>query len=698
MHIESLSLHGFKGLRGEVKFTSNRVIAIGPVGAGKTSLLQALRILCGLPTALGESNLGRFGIAGGWSAEVSIDGKRFGRSFAPRGDSRMVQGVQTAVANYQALLGSTGLGAVPDVDLGDFLALSGQKRAEMFSGLVGSDSFTLEAAVKQATGVDFSTFAGTVVGNDAEHIRLDYVDCNALVTPSDLCDHVRDMVNQQARGAKEATAVYQNLCASPAVSGEDPAAVQTELGTENQKLGAAQSRKGEANAERDRAQAARNLLQSTDQSISAAEKSIERLRVSAGERRTEAERLEGQIGKLSEGIEPLHKRIEELQNQKGAVIERCEKATHAYSVAQSNSSRARGASGLRSVSDLTPIPVEAVFAMTRHLSVTVPADFDAEQMGKDLVKIIVHPWLEAQAAFMTKAAEEAKAAVETAEAEMNAANVARAEYANELRQAQRQLEQLEDRIRTTRNEAATAASGSARNLEDAAEAERQLEIQRRRRNEMAASTQQTAVTTDIEALDAEIEGLTESIGKIRTRLSAAEKGRQAAGQRERARLEMLIAEAKVKVFKALLERLQAWRDRIMGERMTKVMTPFQKRMNLVFGKESGVALRSVGVGRATVFDFDVIPHNIPVPLENLSAGETALAAAAFLAAMHEFTGSKAKILTMDAEALDRPSLHRLMTAIPSLGFDFAMLTSNRTMPEDVPEGWQVVNCPIGECS
>lgn len=673
MKLTRLALHGLKGFTGSVDITERNVLLVGPVGAGKTAVIQAFRVLAGMPIEIG-SNLHRLSPINSWSAEMEVDGKSLRKSFSDKKNTFACQGVDAVSSRYEQVLASIGL-PCSTPDLGSFLNLSGSDRARYFAALLGGKSFSMAEACKQATSVDPVAFASTVVGADADRCGIRNHKClSQNGTPGELCEILRSALNDSIADERRVRSHFEQLHQEVLPQAED-------LGVLRQQMEASAVRRGEIKAKLDSSQQildARNALQDQiktgEEDVASKKKRREESLEKIATLRTNRDRDALVLGELRAAMEALSADGKVINAQVEALLVEAKQLDEISAMASP--------AALLAARDL----------QTPSLAIAGPyaAEFgcSGQDMQKRLLVEVLRPWLaEVVAADEEKARvaneeaavkrdEAGKVVVQRDElrarfAEMNKRvpplDTAVASYAAEITEIERTIAQLDANI--------PAVDRS--NIEA-----------KRRLNEVV-------VTEDVEAMQAEQKSIAESDAVLKKNIADAEKVTKAAGQRERARADMLAASSLVTVLKALAERLQGWRDASMKQGMAALEAPFLAHLGKVFCRPVRFELQTAGSGRSTVFTFAISDdRDHMVPLEFLSRGQATMMGAAFLRAMLEITQAPAKVLTIETGDLDAPSLNKVLAALPSLGFDLVLLESNRfTGP--APEGWQVMKCPIG---
>lgn len=665
--ITAVSFSNFKDRSGSLALSPLTAL-IGPVGSGKSSIIEMVRLCLGLPTRHGSTGLDALSSTGCWEGSVTIRGHRVGRMQAPGRASLTYDGAVVNATDFKVKLAvATGVGVVPDVDLGEFLAKSGQERAALFGRLLANEQVSMEAAVKGATGMGIAEYVKAETGRDVTSIPW----ASVKGTPSEIVDAVKGLISDLKAKARDCEAHLRELLTKPAPETQDLGMLQGKLGECNQRLGQIKSK-----------------IENMESSLAAkraASASLESLETRIADLKSRADHCEaGLCGKLAE-IEQVKASVTAIQAKLDkAVAEGEEKNQEIAELVTQKREVAPGdpLAGL-DMENLGHPPVSDTHKFASKYG--IPLD-QMSQCRIDLLEMVIKPWILASRE-LCKAASEAHAREQEALAKRIEA--LRKSWTSSVRE----VEEHRKSLNTTTNHVATLTRDVEDNRRNIVDWRKQAEQASDSRVNLIAEAQKVVVFEDEEVLKAEAQAKAAEAVVLGDQIRAAQKADQIKGQIDRAQFEHMQADAVAKAVQSLLGRLQEWRDRLTKNAMDAILTPFRQAIGLVL-PGADVDIRIGGSGRTTQFEFTLVRDGAGVRLDHLSAGETALVGAAFLSAMHSLMESKAKLLTIDAEALDEPSLARLMEALPRLGFEFCLLASNRLRPDQVPEGWACHNCEV----
>jgi energy-coupling factor transporter ATP-binding protein EcfA2 len=681
MRISSVEVHGLKGLQGSVELERPCVLLTGPVGAGKSTLIEALRLVVGLPTQYG-SNMGQHSPTGQWGVALTTEHGRpddvhtFGRFYGAKTTLRF-DGQTVNSETYNQRLAGMGFETTTP-DLSEFIKLSPQQRSAYFAKLLGGESFTMRDAVKAATGVSVADFARTVVGSDAGLCSVDKDEAfDFRGTPGEICDAMNVAKNLSARKHRDAETHYEQLHATPLPQAEDLKVLKDRLEANAARFGEVKQGIENAEQETERSRAAARMLEEVDRDLAA---DVERK------------------AKLTQRLEALDNQLVDLRAQHKAAVEADNEARRAHSensqvwfkeVDRLNELRLQGVANpavAMLAETYDAVPATMIAQVCRDAGVDLTQD-QVNQLAFCAFNSLIRPWLEAQHARFTTRAQEHQAAVDDQTAVVDRHRDADMDLGKKSAGTGHRVQQLTNAI--------GQAEASMRSIQEQIDGIGPAVVKKQeRRASLATSAGKTSVALDLEVAKAELETLAATSKEIREKIKEAERVQSVSGQRERARAEKLAREVETKVCKALVERLQAWRDGILSKGMNAVLTPLRGYLGAVFNREVNVKIRQEGSGRASTFTFTINDdRGFDAPLETLSRGQATLVGAAFLRAMFDITGAadRFKVLTLEAADLDRETLQVILCRLPGMKFDFVMLENNRTQDVVVPEGWQVVN-------
>lgn len=684
MQVTRIGVHGLRGLRGEIELSARQVLLTGDVGAGKTTVMEALRVVAGLPTRMGETDRQRHSPTGDWAVSAEIDGKSFMRTCGKK-NSQSVAGVDVTASAYRDLIAEVAGLDINVPDLSSFLALSGQSRAQFFASLLDCGVHEFHHAVQMATTLTLAQFAGAAVGPDGPAVEKclgeRYQVGGVRGTPADVCERMRDIANRAVREEKDLRTHYEELHRTDLPTAEDLAILKRKLEDNTLRRGELDAAVKKVDEEARRYRAAQDM-------VAAADRGIDTMK------RAEAH-VADVLVKARSGRESLGKQLAAKREE----IKACTAAIDA-NAAELQPVRARAAeldanptssSAARLMEEsLEPVSTDLVLGAWSAAFGDAPF-VQAEKFAAVALEKLVRPWLALQAEKTAVRAQAERA--ELAELELVVERLSG--KGGTLWASVETMEREEQDLRRRCESADSAIADLVRDLE---KAPGELEGALRRRNELAAAAQQTGTGTDPETAGAELGTLQQEATSLRERIRQAESVKAMQATRQRARADMLAAQAVVKVTKPLQEKLQEWRDRETVQAMEKVMGPFRSFLLAACGRDMSPKLICHGAGRAAVFDLTVTDQRgYEVSIDSLSQGQTVMVAAAFCRAMLEIMGARSKVLTLEGAPLDEDCLNALMLALPALGFDLVLLESNRPpapleMERAIAEGWQVVDC------
>lgn len=660
MKIEQIRIDGFKNhARTIIDLEQPNLALLGDGGAGKTSVIEAFRICLGLPTKWGDKNLQRLSPTGVFTVSVKIDGRTFARTVGEK-STYSINGKVVQQIAYAVEVGK--LGFDPNtVDLTGFLSLSGQKRAELFSQLLSTKSYTLGEAVEIATGMTLAEYAVTVVG---QPLQGDLGEAEG--TPSVIVESVRNLANAARAQEKQVSAHYQQLIKQPGYEGEALEVLKEHLARLNK-------RSGELASELKNLDDVVRMKESAKRSVAAIDAEIQ-AKTKARDAVANTE-IPGYQKQILDSEKVRTEALAELTDLKSKIEEMGSRVAEAELAAD----KPRPITGVGHIETFASVPATAMDAFYKQF---MPRDGENDEDNAILVELVIKPWLEAQR-------EQDKKAVEDWSAEVSR----NAETLRTLRASLKSLETSQLQAKTRVHHAATTIDSvkisitSAENRIKAADAD--IAKCQARRTDTVAEAQKVLVGADRASILQEIELIATETKDVEQKLRTAEAASAAAGQIDKARVSQLRAEQAVKVLDELMGSLQQWRDAVLAEQIAKVTAPLRAALELIYGDGVELGLKSDGTGRSTVFDLTFRRGGVDVPLEMLCGTEMCLVGVAFLAAIYSMHNSPARILTIDAEAPDSDSLQAMMSAIPKLGFTLAVVSTNRPVILSTQD-WQEV--------
>lgn len=673
MRITQISHKGFKGLSRKVDVTHRNLLVTGGMGAGKSTLLEAVAITLDLPTRHGQTNMERLSPGSEWSVGLRFDGGPALERIFRRGKcSYYVDSMAVPAAQYKTRVAGITTAEPHHADLGAFLGLSGQKRAELFARLLEAGS---ETALKDLLRDGFDTWL------EAELGTLDgFGDLLAMgeitAPPAGLLMRVKDEQNAYAQRAKDARGRLEHLnqtaAATPRAASLSEA--QDSISEIDKTIGDLEGRKRSVEVDQERYTAAGKVLASARSEVDkakaalklaeAAVESIPSLEDSLGRARTARDEAAGNASAALSWVDSVQKTRDEAEVELGRVRERLELARkvanldwNAMVMAEMHTVIEQASPLLKKLVHDTPALQDDLVGLVTGVVTTVlglPPVWEAreKEAGSALEKAVKAVADRAKTADAAEdIAEKARVAVDDAVAKRAAAVAAR------------------DTIDAMRATVATSEE-QVRSLEQ--------------------SAARTAAVESTASLDEQVAALKARRTEWKVQIAAIQKALGIDGQIEAAKLDIARADMAVGVLKRLVELVQDARDQLLRESLAKVMAPFEERFGLLFGPDTRTSHHSEGSGRSTDFGFRVTRRGREVPMDMLSDGETVLTAAAFLSAMQAICGTQGSLLLLHDTGLDDTGMVGALNGLPKLGLDFAAIATSRVEDAGGRDEWQVV--------
>jgi chromosome segregation ATPase len=680
VNIQRIAVDRLMGRKFDIQVTKPCLCLCGPIGAGKSTVLHAVHLVLGLPTALGERNLDRLSPSGAWSAALD---------FAD-GDVRQIRRAQrgakgTYEVNGRAVAKTVWLDAVKQVldvephhvSLDAFLGLSGQKRAALFAQLLEGGGAARACLGDVAQGVenrDLEPLVRSLVDEDEKATSDLMRSLQPIVgTPAEVGEAMRQLSAHLAQRERDARIHLDQLIDSrTSTQGQSPADLQRLIAAQDEQLGKVKGEKGNLERDRERSQSAHDVLKT-------AEKTLEKTKVELARNRAIVE----QAATRRSHVEAAESTHAALESELKALTDRVVPTSEAWRACQSKIDLL--SANQRIVSDLLALEWKVaddwIYAQ-------------AEEMlaAADVVQIQAVPPTESLIAFarevvtevfggsvekIDEAIKEEQGRLEEAEAENTA-------LAQDLEAKRKSI----DAAATDRKKAGKEVEELEQAEKAVVDLEKQVAEREDERAQLEKKVAETAVPSDEGVLDAQLEQVKGERDRLARLLRDAEEALALSGQVENQRVEVERLELMGTAAKRLVEMVHEWRNRIVTEQVADVMQPFRDAFETVWGQDMQVAHHSSGTGRSTEFEFTIDRGGAQVPLDLLSDGETTLTGAAFLTALQRIHNGVGSILTMNTEALDAEGLVRLLQAAPDLGLDFVALANNRVREDlsDMPIG------------
>lgn len=676
MKLSYINIDRIKGRSASFHITEPNVMLVGEIGAGKSAVIEGVLMALNLPTKYGQTNLGRLSPTGSWSCTLGFEGgpvRSLTRGLARNKAVYSANGVPCSAAEYAEKVAQILTIEAHHADLDQFIGLSGQKRAELFSRVLESQEADVETALGGGPGGMAAWATQRGFGDSLETIKP-VIDMARRIAgePAALVNGVKEILLQCQREERAAKAALEESIESAARlhHGQDPAAVRARVKEVDERVGALRERLAAHERDVERFQSTETLVKRAEATAQKAVEALEQARIAA----SAGEKLAQDVAAAESKLQKAEQHVANIRE----IANRCEAAA---------------ASALASTQAM-----ETFVDLHRQLA-TVQWEFDEPWLREhlmtfvDALGMVGEPgddWKSLTTAFIREAVAEALD-VDTKLAEAREKHQSAVTRAREAQDALRQAEQ--DTAKVAADLAANRqalAKASARGeeipaLQQAADEAEKAAAQARQ------DAARTAPPASLAAVEQELAAKLETRDKLTAQLQELEEANAIAGRIDAQRLAAHQCDTRTKCAKELLDAVQAWRDGNTRSRVEQIIEPFQRRFETMFGPGSRLDMRSDGTGRGTTFSFALDRgRGIPVDLELLSDGELVMAGAAFLGALQEINGGPGSMLAMATEALSRRGLENFLERAPTLGFDLVLITNNRGEGMS-PPGWQVVN-------
>lgn len=678
MRLVYACVDGIKGQKAGFEIEKKNLALVGPMGSGKTSVIDGISLALNLPTRHGSKSLDRLSPTGQWSVALAFEGakhRRLERRMTRRGAQFFVDGRKVTASDYAEAVRD-----IVDVEphhcsLDSFLGLSGQKRAELFSQILQSNDTTdLASIIRDQTNQSIEDLFREELGDNLDLLG-DTMESLGRVTgtAADIAEGVRQEANAARTREQDSKIRYEGLVdrLSEMSHGMTHAEIQTKLSAADEELGRLKGQQREIEAQRDQYTAAQKVVEASKTAAAAAAERVEKLEAKIAERaevEAEHEKAKAALDRASDAYGKIDEEVGILDQRREKIATRRTEVTTSLKMAQAIEDADIG------------IDPEWVKELCRS---TFGTTFEPDVLISFAMSVV------------TKGV--AGGSVEELTATL-------AGIESELVAAKEQLAAARENLTTkdaTMKELSAAIDAAARRLEAVEGAESEIDEAReaagkaddeRARVEQEAS--RVSVPADDEMLASQIQAAQEARDALATQQSELTERQAITGQVEEARLAVTASQATVVVLKRLVEIVQRARDAQVTSSLGEVMEPFRERFQVLFGDGVQVDHHSSGSGRSTEFYFTISrPGAVGVPLDLVSEGESVLTAAAFLSALQSIKEGPGSVLLLNDIGLDDRGCRVFAAGAPRLGLDFVGIASSRwdAVDEEFREGWQIVD-------
>lgn len=659
MKINKIVVDGVKGRHFSIDVTGRNLLLGGPMGAGKSAVLTAVRLALLLPTEFGSNNLDRLSPNGCWFVQIRFDDERqtwIERSHANGKNAYKVNGINQPLEAYAKVIKSVIDVEPHHVDLDAFLGLSGQKRADLFASLLESSKERLVPVVESLAKVPLS-----------DDLKNEWKDVAG--TPAELVEFIKAAANDAAKELRDAKTNLDCLIQkqqAPLAHGLNPAEAKAKVQEIDERIGALKGRKGNYDQAREQYESADDLAIKADEDAIETQAAV-----------TSAQVMVDSIPKTESTLKDRELRLQEATAQRDAAAKALD---YSKSKSAELARRRDQASQARQIigdllrmewevprdwmteefaglcNDIEILDVPVVDDETHKRLVAFAREVVTEAMGGE-PKIIEKHIVELNASIRSLDAE-----IEAGKSELSKAELHLIKMRSDRDAAQKDLV------------AAQRVQSSIDDLRAKAESKRQRAL------ELRQQAQRLAPRDDVAQIDGEISALGKERSEIQKRITELEERHAISGQVEDQRVEVLRLTEELGLLQILLKELQKWRDERIETSMQAIIGPFQETFKTIFD-EATILHEISGTGRATRFEFMMLRRledgrGERIPFDLLSDGETVLVALAFLAALQKIKTGPGSIITMNSEPLDTQGFLRLIEAAPKLGLDAILIADN----------------------
>ena len=690
MQITRIGVDKVRGVTAQIEVTERNLLLVGEMGSGKSAVIDAVRLALGQPTGYGDRGLDRLSPDGQWLSKVEFaDGavRTIERGMKRSRQHFKINGRAVDQKEYREKLASVIDLEPHHVMLEEFMGLSGQKRAGLFSAMLEDETvYKIDDVVQGIHNHDTRELFRREVGDS----HMAYVE-SAIArlleicgSPTELMAALKDeqnLVGHELRDARTRVDDLTEQQQSRLSHGQTGEEIKNKIQQIDEQLGGMKQRVSDLDLLRERYDAAMDLVNNAQSDVDKLRKSLDEARELAGQREACADALKSYDNKAA----GLRSRLESAR-------------TEAVQLAEQRDAKMAEIETLRRGKHLieellhTKWEVDDQWLNEEFRSFLADTGLDVSvgsTVGMDCKEEILKFTRE----VVTEILGGSTQVIDTKLAGATSA----------LESMQRQVEDADEVLGSLDTQMAGAeqdVSTAKENLSKAVEAadkilviEAEIESKDRERAELHQKAQQSAPPEDEATIRGQEKSLKDERKLLADQLKEYEASNALTGQLEEARYRSTAAETVCEVMKVLADIVQRWRDEGVAKRLAEAMGPFNEAFAHMFGSDVNLRHHSDGSGRSTEFFFTINRHGSDVPFDLLSDGETVMAAAAFLSALQRMKETPGSMLSMNTEPLSDMGLAHVIHKAPKLGFDFVMLSNNHGVPDEIG-GWQVVKMEI----
>lgn len=704
-----LDVRAIKGVEASVSLDRPTVIH-GAMGSGKTAMIEALMLALRLPTRYGLRNLDRLSPTGQWMSRVRAEIEGIDTTFEwdhGRSTMLMVNGGKVPQDKFdEAVLEVTNL-RPHHVDLMAFVNSSGQKRAEIFGEHLAEGDSSLDKII----GAQLQHWLASL-GDERAATELRAAWALVAGTGPVMLEKIRDGLNSARgtlRGRKEHLDNIQQQLRSAQVEG-NAEEIQSRLSQLDEERGRLQSSIDSAQAQADQQKEAARLMEEAKRAVA----EIQAKRQIIAQQREQLASEKANLKSLEASAGDLNAKLDEEKAKLSALPAAEDENPHNEALKDATLHLLSCQTLVRITDDFVksvsviPVPENVLSDIAiiagNHLGTGAPSNPD--QIAKMAIEIVGVIFKQGKGAMQARL-EEAQAASDAAEETVNEWNrlqrdrmsaVKNAEHA--VANCQREIDLAQQRIDAKRGdirrmEAELAAPEGFESIEAAMNERERLADERRA--DMEAAVSRLGTMTDTAELKANIETIAEEAKQLRDTLRKLNEAHALAGQVERARLAIAIAEQIVEYWKEIEKRVSDWRNERARKRFDEMVSKFAWRFKALLGASPEFAMD--GSGRSLTLEIYLQRGVHNVTLDLLSGGETVLASIAFLFALQELDDVALPLVAVDGEHLDDAGLKALIEHGPKVATvngrpGLIIVTDNHARPVNDPR-WRVITMEKG---
>lgn len=681
-----------------------------------TAVIDGLHLLLLLPLRFGDRGLEALSPTGSWSVTGEFDHPDVRRLRRAINRGKAVFEVNAKAVKREQY--EQAVKQVLDVDphhvvLGEFLNLSGQKRAALFSQMLDASDATrsIDDMMQVIEKRTLAASLNSVLGEQHQSIAVRTIDDLAVVreTPAGLVEAMRKALSDRMGQKRDAEAALEKLYTTTgtAATSQTPVEIQAKIKAIDESLGGIKQRARDAVLQKERYDAANKLVAAAEESLTKTKANLEKQRAIAA---TRADHQKA-AGDLEEAIAHARIAITECSNDVAALREGSKAMTD---------DRERLVRARQLLTDLLKqkwdVPADWLEEEFQQMAVKVgvavgKSKWEPEEHRAviDFTQEVVKEVLGGDLDRISEKVESLDSQIAAEQEKINAAQVAERE-AKEKIDGTMSNPKVGTRsslgLLAEHEMAVKAIAACEQAAQQVVSLEQAIGEQEQKRISVQDAAQKIMLVEDDEIVAAQLQAAEDERKVLSDALRKLDEAKAITGQIENQRLEVARLDLLAAALQRLVELSQRWRDGMVRDRISAVMEPFEANFKLLWGEEARVIHRSAGEGRSTEFDFAVRRvmsgfGEVEVGFDLLSDGETILTAAAFLAAMQQFKLKQVpprvgSLLTLNSEALSFVGLRLLLERGPSLGLDAMLVANNRA--EDViarfPEAakdWQIID-------